>query len=143
MSLLGWWAQRQIDAETEAYAKAVAADPDSTPDWNEFASKHSFPYVASAERKNHIVSNYSRLRVGLTKAEVSKTSRQSRLGPQALSERAVEYTGSSWTYCLEKPGAMSNTYYDKLVEVFFDPKGKVHWVTSSGNDLPEIGSPSR
>src|SRR5215470_15491797 len=50
----------------------IYCDPDGQKSGKEFrATIKSFPYSASAERKERILKNYPSLRVGMTKKEVS------------------------------------------------------------------------
>ena len=134
---------KRIEDENEAWDRAVAADPDGRPSWQAFASAHTFPYVASVERKQRILSNYSQLRIGLSKAEVAMLLGEPDCSKRHCPKERVEYLGTSWEYYLEKPRSESNEKYDKLVYVSFDPKGKVKWVSSNVDGLPEIGKAGR
>jgi hypothetical protein len=140
----GRWARKNVE-EIRAVERAIAADKDDKPSYEAFAATHSFPYSASSERRERIARTYSRLRVGLSKAEVATI-----LGDPDYSEQMRskgprdEYLGTSWTYLLEKPNPrIANEKLDKMVGVFFDPSGKVDWVVSNIEGLVEIGKPGR
>ena len=140
------WEVRRIvrrgQEDEEAYRKAVLADPDDKPSYEAFTSAHVFPYFATPTRKNQIKSNYSQLRVGLGKDDVARILGEPDCSQRLASKEHQEYRGAAWTYYLEKPDPnLVNLKNDKTVEVFFDPNGKVHWVVSNVEGLPEIRKP--
>jgi hypothetical protein len=141
---LGWLWKRNYD-ELEAVERATAADKDDKPSYEAFVAAHTFPYFAPSEKRDRITKNYGRLRVGLSKSGVEAI-----LGDPDCSEQERskgprdEYLGTNWTYYFEKPNPnLVNVKFDKTVEVFFDPTGKVHWVVSNIEGLGEIGKPGR
>jgi hypothetical protein len=144
LGLIAWEAKLNQKARN-AYAKAVLADPDDKPTYQDFVATRSFPYSASPARRERIKANYPQLRVGLHKAEVAII-----LGEPDCSERMAtkslrpRYLGSAWTYYLDKPDPnMVNEKNDKTVDVFFDQVGEVHWIVSNVEGLAEIGSYKR
>jgi hypothetical protein len=144
IALFAQWSKKQIDDENDAWARAIAADPDDTPGRSEFCLAHSFPYLASPERTHRILSNYGRLRIGLSKADVVTLLGKPDCAERYCPKERVEYLGTSWEYYLEKPHSMSNENDDKYVFLSFDPKKRLTWATSHNVEgLPELGSPSR
>ena len=115
---------------------------DHKPSYKDFVSTHTFPYVASPERQNHLRQNYSLLSIGLGKAEVLEILGEPDYSQQGWSKEVPrEYKESNWTYFFEKPDPnFTNLKSDKNIEVFFDPHDRVYWIVSNVEGLGEIGS---
>lgn len=102
-------------------------------------------YEAPEERKQNIFSNYSRLRVGMTKQEIASIIgtpdySQASYGPKGPGEK---WLGWSWSYYLVWPDTrFVNEAQDELIQIFFDTKDRATWIAlSSKTQLPHLGGP--
>jgi hypothetical protein len=116
---------------------------DNKPNYEELVAAHTFPFVAPTERQIRIKQNYSRLAIGLTKAQVVEILGEPDYSQQVYSKsKSPGYLGSSWIYVFEKPNPnITNLKRDLAVQVFFDIKGRTHWIVSNIKGLNNIGSP--
>jgi hypothetical protein len=141
----------QVNLKTKVLTEIGQSNPTLQPvsdhksSYEDFVSKHTFPYLAPPDRQNRFRQDYSLLSVGLTKAEVLEVLGEPDSSEQVWSKTEPrEYRGSHWTYFFEKPDPnLVNQNKDKSIEVFFEPNDRVHWITSNVEGLAEIGSPRR
>lgn len=118
---------------------------DTMPKYVDFVATHSFPYIAPSQRQSILRRNYARLSAGLTKQEVFKILGEPDYSRSHYTKRSPpRYIGSGWKYFFEKPDPLLvNVKKDKQIQVFFDIKGKTHWIVSNAEGLNEIGEPSQ
>lgn len=116
---------------------------DGQKSYEEFrATIKSFPYSTSPERRDRVVNNYQRLRVGMTKPQVAALIGNPDFSDQAYGPKGPgeHWLGSRWKYELFKRDDNVNEN-DPNVEVFFGTDGLVNWVVPSGiSGLSEVGS---
>ena len=117
---------------------------DNKPNYDEFVSTQTFPYVAPTERQTRIKQNYSRLSTGLTNYQVVEILGEPDYSQQVYSKaKSPGYLGSSWTYFFEKPNPnITNLKRDLVVQVFFDINDRTRWIVSNVKGLNKIGTPS-
>lgn len=91
-----------------------------------------FPYTIDENRKKRIMSNYSMLKVGMTKKDVS-----SLIGDPDFSQylRAKQppgkYKGSEWTYYFYKPDPnLVNEKLDRGLFLSFGTSDQLNWIVS-------------
>lgn len=113
----------------------TVATRDGKRSYQEFrATIATFPYTASRERRGRTVEGYSRLRVGMTKEEVSVA-----IGEPDYSQLTASkspgpgWTGSVWMYYLSMRSDGANTS-DAVVHVFFDREDRAVWIVPSNID---------
>ena len=119
----------------------VCKNTDGQKSYKEFsATIKSYPYSASAERKERVLKNYSSLRVGMTKKEVSAL-----IGDPDYSRivfNPKEPGESSWQYALFIRAKDSANENDPYIDLSFGRDGLLRWAAPSQglSQLPEIGS---
>jgi hypothetical protein len=141
----------QVNLNTKVVTEIGQSNPilqpvsDHKPSYEDFVSKHNFPYVASSDRQKRFREDYSLLSVGLTKAEVLEVLGEPDYSQQGWSKTEPrEYLGSHWIYFFEKPNPnLVNEDKDKRIDVFFEPYDRVDWIASNVEGLGQIGSPRK
>jgi len=104
--------------------------------WRESAS---FPYTAPQIRKERIVKNIEKIRVGSTKEEVvaalGEPDYELEMYPKEPGRPCLGY---EFMYYLTKPEDLANDIRDRRVEAFFSPAGKATNIFSniSEKDAP-------
>lgn len=124
----------------------ISPIPDGKRTYQEFVSSRSFPYSMQEDKKNKIINNYGKLKIGITKQDVNLI-----LGDPSYSrylhkkEYPGEYVSSKWTYYFYKPDSNSaNEKLDIGIFIFFDVNDKVYWIVPQNIEgLTEKGSPKR
>jgi hypothetical protein len=115
--------------------------------YQQFVSEtKAFPYTISDIRKQIIMTNYSKLNIGMTKREVSSI-----IGDPDCSQylRAKDppgkYLGSEWTYYFYKPDPnLVNEKLDQGLFLFFGTNDKLQWIVPKNiKGLIEKGNPKQ
>ena len=143
--LISWVALdiRKSQQEFDRYMELVTADKDEIPNYSDFKIKNVFPFSAPVDRRLHIFNNFSMLKLGLSKFEVQAILGHPDYSTPMSAKKKYTYMGSKWTYCFEKPNPnLVNHKHDKCLQLFFTSIGKLNWVASNIEQLPDIGSPN-
>lgn len=104
------------------------------------------PYDAPEAKKRHIIENYTKLLIGMTKQQVYDILGEPDIEDEILPKFAWESPKSRgwiWMYYIYRANSREgNSKADKLVEVYYDVDGKVHWIAASNVDgLEDLGGP--
>lgn len=124
------------------FVSTLSAEPnvrDAHQSYQEWVSSHSFPYEIGNERKQEIIVNYPKLKLGLDKKHVEQLlgspDVSTPTGPKKRQAGSTGdgYTGSTWDYYFQKVDPrLSNRIKDISVCVFFDHNAKVESVVPNG-----------
>jgi len=134
-----------ISTRGESKAKESASMKYNT--YEEFEkSVGGFPYAAPETKKAHIINNYSKLSLGMTKQQVydilGKPDVETEILPKFKFERPKS-RGWEWTYYIYKTDDWGqNLKYDREVNIFYDISGKTDWIVAYNiENLQELGGP--
>lgn len=123
---------------------SIPPTPDGKKSYEQFVTSNSFPYSIEEGRKNQLIKNYEKTRLGMTKQEFNALLGEPDFSQNSNTKEGT-YIGSKWTYYFYKPKSNNvNLKLDREIVIFFSMDDRAKWIAPCNIEgLTEKGGPRR
>ena len=134
-----------LSACLEATAGNSITEPSNKHNFDKFINSiTSFPYNAPIKQQEHLISNYQKLKIGMTKSEVVNilSSPSAEFFTYTEAGEKNIFKRSSWAYYLSRQEHNLATDNDAVLFLHFNELEQLHWaIPDNIESLTPLGKP--